>query len=170
MGPAVRGRETASKLEAVFDNANRKPGEEKPDAMRREGKGNADIRVVYKELPNGELQIVFAGGKSVSLVVLAYKNIKSIEDLRLAPSGDIGAVSSGQRFDDRYSIGFVNTKKQEKQWWRDEKTDLGYHARVSFFSESLLKDSSNWWHTVIRKSLSVKPGDEKEFRRVHGID
>jgi len=164
------GMTVPSALEAVFVNAGRKQGEEKPDAMRKEGKGNADIRVVYKELPAGELQILFTGGKYVSQLILAYKDKKRIEEMKLAPSGDVGTVSSGERFDDRYSIGFVDSKKHVKLWWRDEKTEQGYHSRVSFYSESLLKDRSAWWQTVVRKSVTLKPGDEKEFNRAHGID
>jgi hypothetical protein len=83
--------------------------------------------------------------------------------LRLASSSDIGAVNSGQRFDDRYTIGFVDSKKQEKLWWRDEKSIDDYEIRVSFLSGNILKDGSLWWQTILQKGIFVKPGDEKKF-------
>ncbi|MEZ5306642.1 MAG: hypothetical protein R2684_05775 [Pyrinomonadaceae bacterium] len=156
-------------LEAVFVNAERKPGEEKPDAQRREGKNNADIRVVYNSLPLGELQIVFEGGKIVREVALFYKSRPSIESLRLASSSDIGVAATGERFDDRYSIGFVDRKKQEKLWWRDEKSG-DYEIRVSFISGNSLKDGQLWWQTIAVKALGVKPGKEKQFRKAFGLD
>src|SRR3954471_22967838 len=63
------GMDVPTALQAVFVNAKRKPGEERPDAKRNEGK---DVRVLYKKLPQGELQILFAEGKWVKEVVLNY--------------------------------------------------------------------------------------------------
>src|SRR2546427_1796788 len=59
------GMDVTAALQAVFINAHRKPGQEKPDVMRHEGKDKKDIRVLYKELDIGDLQIVFADGKWV---------------------------------------------------------------------------------------------------------
>lgn len=157
------GMDVPSALEAVFRNAEREPGQEKPDALRREGKNNEDIRVVYNDLPAGELQIVFAKGKIVREIVLAYRIQPKLDDLRLPYSGDIGVAMSGQRFDDRYTIGFLDSKKQQKLWWRDESTDGDYMIRVSFASESILRDGNNWWQTIILKAVSVRPGDEEKF-------
>lgn len=159
------GMDIPTALEAVFVNANRQPGQEKPDALKREGKKEKDIRVLYKDLPKGDLQIFFIDGKYVSEIVLSYAEKKNIDDLRLASSSDIGAANSGQRFDDRYSIGFVDSKKQEKFWWRDEKTDDKYEIRVSFLSGNILKDATLWWQTIVQKGISVKPGDEKKFMK-----
>src|SRR5215218_5051925 len=106
------GMDVPTALEAVFVNAKRKPGEERPDAKRAEGK---DVRVVYKKLPQGELQIVFAEGKWVREVVLTYAAKPYFADLHLAPTGSIAVVGIkdkldsvmeyGGRYDDRYSIG-----------------------------------------------------------------
>ncbi len=159
------GMDIPTALEAVFKNAERKPGQEKPDAMKKEGKDNKDVRVLYKDLPKGDLQIVFDEGKYVREIALTYTEKKNIDDLRLASSSDISAATSGQRFDDRYTIGFVDNKKQEKLWWRDEKIGGDYEIRVSFLSGNLLKDSTLWWQSVVQKAISVKPGDEKKFSK-----
>lgn len=162
------GMNIPTALEAVFRNAKRKPGQEKPDAMRKEGKNDADIRVLYNELPAGQLQIVFAGGKVVSEIVLTYASRPTIEDLRLPSTSDISVATSGERFDDRYTVGFVDTKKQEKLWWRDE--DKGkYKVRLSFRSGNVLKDGQLWWQTITQKAITVVPGDEKKFRKAFGL-
>jgi hypothetical protein len=80
-------------LRAVFVTAQRKPGQEKPDAMRKEGKGNKDIRVVYKDLPKGELQIAFADGLYVKEIVLRYKGEINPDDLRLPFTSSIGSTT-----------------------------------------------------------------------------
>ncbi len=114
-------------LETVFVNAKRKPGEERPDAKREEGK---DVRVIYKKLAAGELQIVFAEGKWVKEVILSYSAPPSYEDLRLAPTGSMGGAGAsdtaegrlvmGKSYDDRYQIGYTSDRKLERYWWRDE--------------------------------------------------
>lgn len=114
------------------------------------------------------LQIVFADGRFVKEVVLTYHNRPSIDALRLAPSSDIGVASSGERFDDRYSIGFVDSKKQEKLWWRDVETD-GYEVRLAFKSGNSLKDGQLWWQTVSQKGITVAPGSEKDFEKAVGL-
>jgi len=83
------GMDVAGALEAVFVNAKRKPGEERPDAKRNEGK---DVRVLYRKLAAGELQIVFDEGKWVKEVILSYSAPPSYEDLRLAPTGSMGGA------------------------------------------------------------------------------
>jgi len=159
------GMDVPTALKTVFVNADRKPGQEKPDAKRNEGKDGKDIRVLYKSLPEGELQIVFAEGKFVKEIVLIYRDVKRVTDLRLPNSSDIGEAQSGERFDDRYIIGFLNSKKQEKLWWRDEKTDKGYQVRLTFMSGNALKDPTGWWQTIVQKAITVKPGDEEKFTR-----
>lgn len=158
------GMDIPTALEAVFRNANRKAGQEKPDAMRKEGKNDQDIRVLYNELPAGQLQILFAGGKVVSEIVLTYASRPTIEDLRLASSSDIGVASSGERYDDRYTIGFVDNKKQEKLWWRDE-SEGDFKVRLSFRSGNVLRDGQLWWQTLSQKAITIVPGDEKKFRK-----
>lgn len=158
------GMDVPSALEAVFVNADRKPGEERPDARRNEGKDNKDVRVVYRSLPAGEMQIVFAEGKFVREIVLRYAKTLRVADLRLPNSSSIGEVTSGERFDDRYTIGFVDNKKQEKLWWRDEKSDAAYSSRLTFLSGNLTKDTTMWWQTIVQKSITVKPGDEDKFK------
>ena len=163
------GMDVPTALKAVFDNAKRKPGQEKPDVLRKEGKGKKDIRVLYNELPKGTLQIVFADGKYVKEITLGYKLRPSIESLRLPSSSNIGVAASGERFDDRYTIGFVDQKKQEKLWWRDEKSGNGYDIRLSFRSGNSLKDGQLWWQTITYKSINVLPGHEKKFKKAMGL-
>lgn len=159
------GMDVPTALRAVFINADRKPGQEKPDAKKNEGKGGKDIRVVYKSLPEGELQIVFADGKYVKEIVLRYAQVKRVDDLRLPNSSSIGEATSGDRFDSRYMIGFVDSKKQEKLWWRDEKNAKGYQVRLIFLSGNSTKDTATWWQTIVQKAITVKPGDEANFSK-----
>lgn len=158
------GMDVPTALETVFINAQRGPGQERPDARRNEGKDNKDVRVVYRELPHGEMQIVFADGKVVKEIILRYSQVQRVSDLRLPNSSGIGEVTSGERFDDRYTIGFVDNKKQEKMWWRDETSAEGYDIRLAFLSGNLTKDTTMWWQTIVQKALTVKKGDEAKFR------
>jgi hypothetical protein len=166
-------------LKAVFDNAHRKPGQEKPDALRHEGKDKQDIRVLYKGLEVGDLEILFADGKWVSEITLIYAKRPTINDLLLPPTGSIAAVTDrndvldshlniAKKYDDRYSIGFTDTQKSEKFWWRDDKADAGYSVRVGFISGRLTKDGSLAATTIYRKLVMVKPGDEEKFRHAMG--
>jgi len=148
-------------LETVFVNANRKAGQEKPDAMRHEGKDNQDIRVLYNDLKVGKLQIVFAGGKWVREMTLIYPSPRPIDELRLPPSSDINAAIGGQRYDDRYTIGFTDSKKLEQYWWRDKTSSGGYHFRIGFVSAKL--SAGNSQITIARKIVGVTPGDETKF-------
>src|ERR687884_1498737 len=119
------GMDVPTALQAVFVNAKRKPGEERPDAKRNEGK---DVRVLYKKLPQGELQILFAEGKWVKEVALTYAAKPYFADLHLAPTGSIAVVGIkdkidsvveyGGRYDDRYSISYTSDRKLERPWWR----------------------------------------------------
>lgn len=88
------GMDVPTALKAVFVNANRKPGQEKPDAKKMEGKDKRDVRVVFKNLPQGELQIVFADGKYVKEMVLVYAKPPFVDDLRLSYTGSLGNGSS----------------------------------------------------------------------------
>ena len=185
-------------LEAVFINTNRRAGQEKPDSKRAEGKDKKDIRVVYKNLPQGELQIVFADGKYVKEVALKYAKPPTIDDLRLPYTGFIGdnivvstnrpefAISAtdvanttrergesydGTRFDDRYSVGFTDIQKIQRVWWRDEKTPQGFKVRVQFFSPDKIKDAgAKFVVTAVRKLLYVTPGDEAKFTQAFSSD
>jgi hypothetical protein len=163
------GMDVPTALEAVFINANRKPGQEKPDAKRNEGKNNKDVRVLYKNLPQGELSIVFAEGKVVKEVTLKYAEVQRVENLRLPPSGGIGVALSGERFDDRYTIGFTDTKKQERIWWRDEKTNDGYQVRVSFVSANITKNIATAEQTIVAKTLAVAPEDSNKFAQAFSL-
>ena len=159
------GMDVPTALQTVFTNGSRQPGQERPDAKRNEGKDNKDIRVLYKNLPLGELQIVFAEGKYVKEIILRYAQIQRVSELRLPNSSNIGEVTSGERFDDRYTIGFVDNKKQEKLWWRDEKTDKGFQVRLAFLSGNLTKDTTQWWQTIVQKTITVKPEDSEKFMK-----
>lgn len=166
------GMDVPKALETVFVNAKRKPGEERPDAKRNEG---TDVRVVYKKLPAGELQIVFAEGKWVKEVILTYSAPPSYEDLRLAPTGSIGGAGTsdaaegrlvmGKSYDDRYQIGYTSDRKLERFWWRDEATPEGYRVRVGFVSERLAGNGQLAGKTIVRKIVGVTPGDEEKFKR-----
>jgi hypothetical protein len=157
------GMDVPTALQTVFVNASRQPGQERPDAKRNEGKDNKDVRVVYRNLPLGEMQIVFAEGKFVKEIVLRYAQTQRVSDLRLPNSSNIGEATSGERFDDRYTIGFVDNKKQEKLWWRDEKTEKGFHSRLTFMSGNLTKDTTMWWQTIVQKAITVRPEDKEKF-------
>ena len=159
------GMDVPTALQTVFTNGSRQPGQERPDAKRNEGKDNKDIRVLYKNLPLGELQIVFAEGKYVKEIILRYAQIQRVSELRLPNSSNIGEVTSGERFDDRYTIGFVDNKKQEKLWWRDEKTNKGYQSRLTFLSGNLTRDTTQWWQTIVQKSITVKLEDLEKFMK-----
>lgn len=191
------GMDVPTALEAVFINANRKTGQERPDSKRNEGKDKKDIRVVYKDLPQGELQIVFADGKFVKEVWLKYAKPPTIDDLRLPFTGFIGdglvinsnrpdsAINAvdvgnttrergesydGTRFDDRYSIGFTDIQKNQRIWWRDEKTPKNYRVRVQFFSPDKIKDAgAKFVVTAVQKLLLVTPGDEAKFAQAFSL-
>ena len=152
-------------LQAVFVNGNRKPGQEKPDAMRHEGKDNQDIRVVYNDLKPGKLQIVFAEGKWVREITLVYASPRPVDELRLPVSSSISVAMGGQRYDDRYTVGYTDTKKLEQYWWRDETTAAGYRIRVGFVSGKITAGGSRDMGSVARKILSVTPGEEEKFRQ-----
>ena len=166
------GMDVPTALEAVFVNAKRKPGEERPDAKRNEGK---DVRVIYKKLAAGELQIVFAEGKWVKEVLLSYSAPPSYEDLRLAPTGSTGAAGTsdtaegsfvlGKKYDDRYQIGYTSDRKLERFWWRDDAEPEGYRVRVGFASERLAGNGQLAGKTLARKLVGVTPGDEEKFKR-----
>src|SRR6476619_747661 len=49
------GMDVPTALETVFRNANRQPGQEKPDAKRNEGKDKKDVQILYKSLKVGSL-------------------------------------------------------------------------------------------------------------------
>ncbi len=157
------GMDVPTALRTVFVNADRKAGQEKPDAQRKEGKDGRDIRVLYKNLPQGDLQIVFADGKAVKEVVLKYALEQRTENLRLPANGGSGVAMSGERFDDRYTIGFTDNKKQERLWWRDEKTEKGFRQRIAFTSGNLTKSGSIGQDSIVYKTISVTPGDEAKF-------
>ncbi len=165
------GMDVPTALEAVFLNAKRKPGEERPDAKRTEG---SDVRVVYKKLAQGELQIVFAEGKWVKEIVLTYAAPPTYDDLRLAPTGSIagagtgdaseGRLVMGKSYDDRYQIGYTSDRKLERFWWRDEKTAAGYRVRVGFVSAKLTKGEMAG-KEIVRKIVNVVPEDKDKFEK-----
>ncbi len=88
------GMDVPTALQMVFVNANRQPGQEKPDAKKSEGKNGKDIRVVYKNLPQGDLQILFADGKYVREILLTYAKPPIADDLRLSYTSSLGGSTS----------------------------------------------------------------------------
>ncbi len=212
------GMDVESALRAVFINAERVAGQEKPDVLRREGESKKDIRVLYKSLPKGELQIVFHDGSRVSQIILSYKQEPIIDDLRLPYSGTIGSTTStihntsaaqsgtdspvlndgsksieefasvnagkldrynarkvgnvdrsqgdlldGTRYDDRYSVGYVDSLRLQKIWWRDEKTDDGFSIRVAFVGKKQTSAGGKFVPSVVQKIISINPGDQEKF-------
>lgn len=152
-------------LQAVFVNADRKPGQEKPDAMRQEGQDKKDIRVLYNDLKVGKLQIVFANGKWVKEIVLDYSTRPLYDELRLAPTGNINDAMGGQRYDDRYIIVFTEetVAKRQRIWYRDEKNALGFRERIQFLSVRKPDDGTVEGKQIVRKAISISPGDEEKF-------
>ena len=166
-------------LQAVYEHTATTPAPQKPDALREEGKDKKDIRIVYKSLKEGELQIVFAGGRNgfVREVTLNYSKQPTMDDLNLQPTGSITAVAdrggeaygdslnAGKKYDDRYSIGFTDDRKTERYWWRDERAAAGYEVRVGFVSDKLTGKGAGAMagKVIARKIVMVKPGDEDKF-------
>jgi hypothetical protein len=157
------GMDIPTALRALFENSGRKPGQEKPDAKRNEGKDNKDVRVLYKGIKEGEVQIVFADGKWVKEILLVYAGPRPIDSLRLPYSSSIGVAMGGQRYDDRYTVGYTGTNKLEQFWWRDENMPDGYRVRIGFVSGKRTVGGAQGITTIARKLISVTPGDEEKF-------
>jgi len=159
------GMDVESSLKAVFVKADRKPGQERPDALRYEGKDKKDVRVLYNNLKVGKLQIVFAGGKWVREITLDYAKPPIYEDLRLAPNGQSYNAISGQRFDLRYTIGYTeeNEAKRQRVWYRDDKTPFEFRERIEFVSGKHPDSGSLEGNQIVRKAIFVTPGDEEKF-------
>ncbi len=208
------GMDVPTALRMVFENANRKPGDEKPDALKREGKGQKDVRVLFSTLPKGELQIVFSEGKFVKEILLFYKDERLVDDLRLPYSSGIGNSTisdtapmratvqnsglidksieefsaskigtvddqtakrignverndgdliKGGRFDDRYTVGFTDNLRQQRIWWRDEKTDRDFRVRVAFAGKKLTDSGGKFVASIVQKTITITPNDEKAF-------
>lgn len=160
------GMDVPSALEAVFINAKRQPGQEKPDALHNEGN---DKRVLYK-LKEGNLQILFADGKWVREIQMEYAKPLLQDDLKLLDTSNTFGNAGGEtRRDDRYSVGFTGDDKRERFWWRDEKTDAGYRVRIGFVSAKLAKGGLSS-KEIVRKIVSVVPEDKNKFAKAvtHG--
>ncbi|MBC7930921.1 MAG: hypothetical protein H7Z38_10210 [Rubrivivax sp.] len=167
------GMSVPDALKAVFEHTATAPAPQRPDGLKEEGKEKKDIRVVYKNLKEGELQIVFAGGKSgfVREVTLTYAKQPTVSDLRLPQTGSIAssgnvldsALNSGERYDNRYTIGFTDNRKTERFWWRDEQAKEGYSIRIGFVSGKLSSGGAMADSVIVRKVLMVKPGEEAKF-------
>lgn len=169
------GMSVPEALKAVYEHTVTQPAPQKPDGLQKEGKDKKDIRVVYKNLKEGELQIVFADGNNgfVREVTLTYAKQPTVSDLRLPQTGSIAAsgnvldssLNSGERYDNRYSIGFTDNRKTERFWWRDERGKEGYSVRVGFVSGKLNSGGAMADSVIVRKVLMVKPGEEAKFWR-----
>lgn len=157
------GMDVPTALQTIFTNSGRRPGQEKPDGKRTEGKDHQDIRVLYKGLKEGEVQIVFGSGQYVKEIVLIYASPPHTNELRLPLSSSIQVAMGGERYDDRYSVGFTSEKKEEQIWWRDENTASGYRIRVSFVSRKLKEEPTVENRTIVLKTISITPGDESKF-------
>jgi len=158
-------------LQAVFVNANRQPGQEKPDVMRQEGQDKKDIRVLYNDLKIGKLQIVFGNGKWVKEIVLDYATRPLYDELRLAPNGNIDSAMSGERYDDRYTIVFTEetAAKRQRIWYRDEQVSAGFRERIQFISVRKPDDGTIEGKQIVRKVISLTPGDEEKFAKAMAV-
>ena len=155
------GMDVPTALQAIFVNAKRQPGQEKPDALHNEGK---DKRVLYK-LKEGNLQIVFADGKWVREIQIEYAAPLRQDDLKLLDTSNTFGNAGGEtRRDDRYSVGFTGDDKKERYWWRDERSDAGYRIRVGFVSDKLTKGGMSG-KEIVRKIVSVVPEDKNKFAK-----
>lgn len=164
------GMDVPTALETIFRNSGRPAGKEKPDALRHEGK---DVRVLYKDLKEGNVQIIFADGKWVKEIILEYARQPHIDDLHLPPSGSITGVADtdvldshrtlGKQYDDRYSVGYTSDRKLERYWWRDEKTPAGFRVRIGFISGKLSVAGAIAAKEIARKIISVPAEDESKF-------
>jgi hypothetical protein len=155
------GMDVPTALQAVFVNAKRQPGQEKPDALHNEGN---DRRVLYK-LKEGNLQVVFADGKRVREIQMEYNTPLLQDDLKLLDTSNTYSNAGGEtRRDDRYSVGFTGDDKKERFWWRDEKTDAGYRIRIGFISARLTKGGLAS-KEIVRKVVSVVPEDKNKFSK-----
>lgn len=160
------GMDVPTALQAVFLNAKRQPGQEKPDALHNEGN---DKRVLYK-LKEGNLQIVFAAGKWVREIQMEYAKPLLQDDLKLLDTSNTFGNAGGEtRRDDRYSVGFTGDDKKERYWWRDEEIDAGYRIRIGFVSAKLAKGGLSS-KEIVRKIVSVVPEDKNKFAKAvaHG--
>jgi len=155
------GMDVPTALQAVFVNAKRQPGQEKPDALHNEGN---DKRVLYK-LKEGNLQIVFADGKWVREIQMEFAKPLLQDDLKLLDTGTTFGNAGGEtRRDDRYSVGFTGDDKKERYWWRDEATDAGYRIRIGFVSAKLTKGGLSS-KEIVRKVVGVVPEDKNKFAK-----
>jgi hypothetical protein len=167
------GMSVPDALKAVFEHTATDPAPQRPDGLKEEGKDKKDVRVVYKNLKEGELQIVFAGGRNgfAREITLTYSKQPTISDLRLPQTGSIAssgnvldsALNSGERYDNRYTIGFTDNRKTERFWWRDEQGKEGYSIRIGFVSGKLNSGGAMADSVIVRKVLMVKPGEESKF-------
>lgn len=172
------GMSVSDALRAVYEHTATEHAPARPDALKEEGKDKKDIRVVYKNLKEGELQIVFAGGKTglVREATLIYAKQPTMSDLHLPPTGSIdvmtvrndaldSTLNIGQVYDTRYSVGYTDDRKTERYWWRDERQAGGYEVRVGFISKKITGMGSGQVDDRIlaRKVVMVKPGDEQKF-------
>ena len=155
------GMDVPTTLEAVFVNAKRQPGQEKPDAKKAEGK---DVRVLYK-LKEGNLQIIFADGKRVKEIQFEYATPLRYEDLRLLNSSHTYDNMRGTHYDDRYAVGFTDDRLNARHWWRDEKTPEGYRIRVGFISGKMSVSGSHALKEIRHKRINVVPEDADKFAK-----
>lgn len=159
------GMDVPTALETVFRNSGRPAGKERPDGKKMEGKDKKDVRVFYKDLKEGTLQIVFAEGKRVKEIIMEYKKPLLSDDLRLLETTSTYGNNSGDtQRDDRYAVGFTSEQKRERYWWRDEKMTEGYRVRIGFISANLTKGGMSS-KEIARKIIVIHPEDAAKFAK-----
>jgi hypothetical protein len=142
----------------------RRAGQEKPDSMRQEGK---DKRIFAFSTTTSRLENsdTFAQGKWVKEILLDYSVPLLYDELRLAPSGNIGDALGGQRYDDRYTIVFTEepAAKRQRIWYREETLSQGFRERVQFISARKPDDGTVEGKQIVRKVIALVPADEDKF-------
>jgi tetratricopeptide (TPR) repeat protein len=140
-------------LQAVFINADRKPGQEKPDARRQEGRDKKDVRVLYNDLKVGKLQIAFLNGTWVREIVLDYSTRPLFDELRLAPSGSINDAMGG---------GVAQTQKGKTRRANQERlgaADAGINKTLGEAAALLQSGRLEEAELAIRKIVAENPGN-----------
>ena len=75
----------------------------------------------------------------------------------------------GTRFDDRYSVAFVDNQRLQRIWFRDDKLKEGYRIRIEFISEKKTKAGASFVARAAQKVVLLLPEDEMAFRRAFNL-
>jgi hypothetical protein len=139
-----------------------------------------DLRLPYSATIGSNSGTIFStsASQSGSDSPAVLDGSQSIEEFGASKIGDIdkfsakkignvdrgrGDLLDGTRYDDRYTVGFLDNQRLQRVWWRDEKTPEDFNIRVSFIGKKLTQAGARFVPSIVQKSISVKPDDEKKF-------